>query len=60
MIPFLDLKAPYLELKQELDDAIARVVSSGWFIDAPQYIAYLASNGPRLNRGARVVLLIEQ
>ena len=32
MIPFLDLKAPYLELKQELDDAIARVVGSGWFI----------------------------
>ncbi|TWD86091.1 dTDP-4-amino-4,6-dideoxygalactose transaminase [Variovorax beijingensis] len=32
MIPFLDLKTPYFELKQELDDAIARVVSSGWFI----------------------------
>ena len=32
MIPFLDLKAPYLELKQELDEAIARVVSSGWYI----------------------------
>lgn len=32
MIKFLDLKAPYLELKQELDEAIARVVSSGWFI----------------------------
>lgn len=32
MIPFLDLKAPYLELKQELDEAIARVVSSGWFV----------------------------
>lgn len=32
MIPFLDLKAPYLELKQDLDEAIARVVSSGWYI----------------------------
>lgn len=32
MIPFLDLKAPYLELKAEIDSAIARVVSSGWFI----------------------------
>lgn len=32
MIPFLDLKAPYLELKQEIDEAIARVVNSGWFI----------------------------
>lgn len=32
MIPFLDLKGPYAELKTELDEAIARVVSSGWFI----------------------------
>jgi dTDP-4-amino-4,6-dideoxygalactose transaminase len=36
MIPFLDLKAPYLELKQELDEAIARVVRSGWFIGGPE------------------------
>lgn len=36
MIPFLDLKAPYLELKQELDVAIARVVGSGWFIGGPE------------------------
>ena len=36
MIPFLDLKAPYLELKQELDEAIARVVSSGWFIGSSE------------------------
>lgn len=36
MIPFLDLKAPYLELKHELDEAIARVVSSGWFIGGPE------------------------
>lgn len=32
MISFLDLKAPYIEIKADLDDAIARVVSSGWFI----------------------------
>lgn len=32
MIPFLDLTGPYTELKQELDQAIARVASSGWFI----------------------------
>ena len=32
MIPFLDLKSPYIELKHEIDEAIARVVSSGWFI----------------------------
>lgn len=36
MIAFLDLKAPYLELKQQLDEAIARVVSSGWFIGGPE------------------------
>ena len=36
MIPFLDLKGPYLELKQELDEAIARVVSSGLFIGGPE------------------------
>jgi dTDP-4-amino-4,6-dideoxygalactose transaminase len=32
MIPFLDLKAPYLELKREIDGAVARVVNSGWYI----------------------------
>jgi dTDP-4-amino-4,6-dideoxygalactose transaminase len=42
MIPFLDLKASYLELKQELDDAIARVVSSGWFIGGPEVEAFEA------------------
>lgn len=40
MIPFLDLKAPYIELKQELDEAIARVVSSGWFIGGPEVEAF--------------------
>ena len=51
MIPFLDLKAPYLELKQELDEAIARVVSSGWFIGGPvvdqfeaDYATYCGAN----------------
>lgn len=50
-IPFLDLKAPYLELKQELDEAIARVVSSGWFIGGPEvdqfeaeYATYCGAN----------------
>ena len=36
MIPFLDLKSPYEELKRELDDAIASVVGSGWFIGGPE------------------------
>lgn len=32
MIHFLDLKAPYVELKAEIDEAVARVVNSGCFI----------------------------
>lgn len=32
MIPFLDLKAAYVELKQEIDAAIQRVLESGWYI----------------------------
>ena len=32
MIEFLDLKSPYLELKNEIDEAITRVLNSGWYI----------------------------
>lgn len=31
-VSFLDLKAPYLELKEELDAAYQRVMDSGWYI----------------------------
>ncbi|HVG21866.1 MAG TPA: DegT/DnrJ/EryC1/StrS family aminotransferase [Blastocatellia bacterium] len=31
-IPFLDLRETYLEIKDELDSAFARVMSSGWYI----------------------------
>jgi dTDP-4-amino-4,6-dideoxygalactose transaminase len=31
-IPFLDLKATYLELQTEIDGAIQRVLNSGWYI----------------------------
>jgi dTDP-4-amino-4,6-dideoxygalactose transaminase len=31
-VPFLDMKSPYLELKQELDQAYQRVMESGWYI----------------------------
>lgn len=31
-VPFLDLKSPYLELKDELDAAYRRVMESGWYI----------------------------
>jgi dTDP-4-amino-4,6-dideoxygalactose transaminase len=30
--PFLDLKSPYLELKEELDAAYHRVMVSGWYV----------------------------
>jgi dTDP-4-amino-4,6-dideoxygalactose transaminase len=31
-IPFLDLRAAYLELKPEIDAAVSRVLDSGWYI----------------------------
>lgn len=31
-VPFLDLKATYLELQDELDEAMRRVMNSGWYI----------------------------
>jgi len=31
-VPFLDLKAPYAELRQQLDDAVHRVMERGWYI----------------------------
>lgn len=31
-IPFLDLKSSYLDLQNEIDDAIKRVLNSGWYI----------------------------
>lgn len=41
-VPFLDLKAPYMELKAEIDDAVAGVISSGWFILGPEVEAFEA------------------
>ena len=32
LVPFLDLKAAYLEIKEELDAAYHRVMGSGWYI----------------------------
>jgi len=31
-IPFLDMKSPYLELREELDAAWRRVMESGWYV----------------------------
>jgi dTDP-4-amino-4,6-dideoxygalactose transaminase len=32
LVPFLELKSPYIELKEELDEAYHRVMQSGWYI----------------------------
>jgi dTDP-4-amino-4,6-dideoxygalactose transaminase len=42
MIPFLELKSTYLELKSELDEAIATVLESGFYIMGPQLEAFEA------------------
>ncbi len=39
-IPFLDLKAAYLELRNQLDAAYHRVMESGWFILGPEVEAF--------------------
>ena len=39
-VPFLDLNAPYKELKDELDSAYRRVMESGWFIMGAELEAF--------------------
>lgn len=39
-IPFLDLRASYLELKTELDSAFQRVMKSGWYIQGDELEAF--------------------
>ena len=39
-IPFLDLRAAYLELKPEIDAAVARVMDSGWYILGEEVTAF--------------------
>jgi len=41
-IPFLDLKASYLDLKDELDSAYHRVMTSGWYILGAELEAFEA------------------
>ncbi len=50
-IPFLDLHAPYLELRGEIDSTIKRVLESGWYILGEEvdtfereYAAYCEAN----------------
>src|SRR6056297_2352804 len=42
MIPFLDLRAAYLELKPGIDAAVARVLAGGWYILGPEVDAFEA------------------
>ncbi len=42
MIPFVDLKAPHLELKADLMSAMERVLSSGWYILGEEVDAFEA------------------
>jgi len=39
MVPILDLKREYLELKTEIDDAVERVLTSGGFVGGPEVTA---------------------
>jgi len=41
-VPFLDLRAAYLELKPEIDAAVARVMDSGWYILGEEVEAFEA------------------
>jgi dTDP-4-amino-4,6-dideoxygalactose transaminase len=40
MVPFLDLHAAYVELQAEINDAVARVLRSGWYIGGPELAAF--------------------
>ncbi len=42
-VRFLDLGAAYNELQQELDDAAARVLRSGWYVLGPEVEAFEAA-----------------
>jgi dTDP-4-amino-4,6-dideoxygalactose transaminase len=39
-VPFLDLAAPYVELRREMDAAISRVLSSGWYLLGSELSAF--------------------
>ncbi|MDD3575816.1 DegT/DnrJ/EryC1/StrS aminotransferase family protein [Halothiobacillus sp.] len=41
-VPFLNLRVPYLELKNEIDAAVARVLDSGWYILGSEVEAFEA------------------
>ena len=39
-VPFLDLRSAYLELKPQIDEAVARVLDSGWYVLGPEVDAF--------------------
>lgn len=39
-IPFLDLRAAYIELKSEIDEALQRVLDSGWYIGGEEATSF--------------------
>ncbi|MCK6567323.1 MAG: erythromycin biosynthesis sensory transduction protein eryC1 [Chloroflexi bacterium] len=39
-VPFLDLKSPYIELRDELDAAYRRVMESGWYVLGEEATAF--------------------
>ncbi|MET0415216.1 MAG: DegT/DnrJ/EryC1/StrS family aminotransferase [Actinoplanes sp.] len=41
-VPFLDLRAPYTELRTEIDAAYQRVMTSGWHVLGPEVEAFEA------------------
>jgi dTDP-4-amino-4,6-dideoxygalactose transaminase len=42
-VPFLDLRAPYVELQDELDAAVGRVLDSGWYLLARELDTFEAA-----------------
>jgi dTDP-4-amino-4,6-dideoxygalactose transaminase len=49
MIPFLDLRAAYLELKEEIDEAVSGALQSGHYIMGPELEAFEAEFATFLN-----------
>jgi dTDP-3-amino-3,4,6-trideoxy-alpha-D-glucose transaminase len=52
MIPFLDMKSVYAELKPELNAAFARVMESGWFVLGKEVEAFEAEYAAFARAGA--------
>ena len=40
VVPFLDLRAPYLELRDDIDAAVRRVLESGWYLLGDELSAF--------------------